>query len=961
MTSNGSGCTSAPTVTFGTGTTTATGTAILNDFYGEVCDVTGVLITSWTQCLTGKQPGTSVWIRDYLGPQDGITQDPSAVAPASVTWRLSYIGSGNTNTTGTPLAIPVHQTVHILAGDSLDCLGGMAAVGNNHWCTWQMATDFPAAIVPFHSSVSSGFSTGSLSGTYNAYIGWLNTSTGATPLLLQPPRWAPSQLLGIGWQVTDSFGNTEVVNGCSATTGCYTGSGTEPAWTGSGTVGDLTNDNGIAWLNIGTPSIYQTPGSMNPAGANGLSVTVPATFPTGATDAQIYISTTTTISSASWSSTGGGTMLFTVPSSPGLPSSLVKGSTVLVQGFTGAGSGYNGTWIVTGPPSLPSGTQFTAYNATMLSNANTCGATTGCTVEVLGSGPNGTQPTATNWQGNYDFSQHNVAQSFASVTTGNGNGVAPEINTTQAVIMLGPADAHNQSGGGIIIGPNLGKLGVGGTIDCAGGTPQFYFSGTGSPPYSQNSGSIFLLGSVGLAMEGQVQEEGGAYHASTKNCSLADIAVVGFDGYAVSQEIYDATPGNSDCTFANTAGTGGRGPCQGSGQNITTNVQPSMCKLCVLRANFMHTIKNIDMPMNNGFASPGFVVAEFLGPDSNNSGHTNAISVEGWHTEAANNTDVPAACSTSYTPIKCISFTGAQIDGSNVTLIDGTPLIPGVMSGTYAHPSYGVILNSGQVNVMSLNVVPASQNEQAVLDNTVSPPVVYPAGQFVTSYQSGGTGYHCSVDANIGCSLPSLTLGTALPVGSGGTGVTTAQGNGSKVQLSAGSTATDDCASFDSNGNVVDAAANAGGCVVLQNYQPPTASNAIVANNTSDVLAYTFSLPMNALTLTRGIRLDFCIQHTTGTTTTTYEVKLGAAGTMNVAAGTGTGLICETVFINDSSSTSNQQWIEMAGVTTASTFQAPASGTSTENSTSSLTVGLYNNCNTTTDKFTGDMWRLTRQ
>ena len=49
-----------------------------------------------------------------------------------------------------------------------------------------------------------------------------------------------------------------------------------------------------------------------------------------------------------------------------------------------------------------------------------------------------------------------------------------------------------------------------------------------------------------------------------------------------------------------------------------------------------------------------------------------------------------------------------------------------------------------------------------------------------------------------------------LPVASGGTGVTSAQGNGSKVQLATGATTTNDCVKFDANGNTVDAGLGCG-------------------------------------------------------------------------------------------------------------------------------------------------------
>lgn len=52
-----------------------------------------------------------------------------------------------------------------------------------------------------------------------------------------------------------------------------------------------------------------------------------------------------------------------------------------------------------------------------------------------------------------------------------------------------------------------------------------------------------------------------------------------------------------------------------------------------------------------------------------------------------------------------------------------------------------------------------------------------------------------------------LTTGVTgtLPVANGGTGVTSAQGNGSKVQLSTGSATANNCVKFDANGNTVDA------------------------------------------------------------------------------------------------------------------------------------------------------------
>lgn len=56
-----------------------------------------------------------------------------------------------------------------------------------------------------------------------------------------------------------------------------------------------------------------------------------------------------------------------------------------------------------------------------------------------------------------------------------------------------------------------------------------------------------------------------------------------------------------------------------------------------------------------------------------------------------------------------------------------------------------------------------------------------------------------------------VTLVTPVAVGNGGTGVTSAQGNGSKVQLSTGTPTANDCVKFDAAGNVVDSGGACGG------------------------------------------------------------------------------------------------------------------------------------------------------
>jgi hypothetical protein len=71
-----------------------------------------------------------------------------------------------------------------------------------------------------------------------------------------------------------------------------------------------------------------------------------------------------------------------------------------------------------------------------------------------------------------------------------------------------------------------------------------------------------------------------------------------------------------------------------------------------------------------------------------------------------------------------------------------------------------------------------------------------------------------------------------LAVANGGTGVTSAQGNGSKVQLGSGSTTANDCTKYDGSGNIVDAGVSCGTTGVagnsffgMWNFVPPPTSS----------------------------------------------------------------------------------------------------------------------------------------
>src|SRR5262249_53569396 len=98
-----------------------------------------------------------------------------------------------------------------------------------------------------------------------------------------------------------------------------------------------------------------------------------------------------------------------------------------------------------------------------------------------------------------------------------------------------------------------------------------------------------------------------------------------------------------------------------------------------------------------------------------------------------------------------------------------------------------------------------------------------------------------------GAALTNLNAGNlltgTLPVARGGTGVTSAQGNGSKVQLASGTTTIDNCLKFDAAGNSVDAG-NPCGTI--------TAVNA-GAGLTGGSLSGSASLALSNANRTRGI------------------------------------------------------------------------------------------------------------
>jgi hypothetical protein len=83
------------------------------------------------------------------------------------------------------------------------------------------------------------------------------------------------------------------------------------------------------------------------------------------------------------------------------------------------------------------------------------------------------------------------------------------------------------------------------------------------------------------------------------------------------------------------------------------------------------------------------------------------------------------------------------------------------------------------------------------------------ANQSTYLQADGGTAWRASVFASKDPSNMANAASGTLAVNRGGTGVTTAQGNGSKVQLSTGAGTSGKCVEFDANGNTVVAVSNA--------------------------------------------------------------------------------------------------------------------------------------------------------
>ena len=148
-----------------------------------------------------------------------------------------------------------------------------------------------------------------------------------------------------------------------------------------------------------------------------------------------------------------------------------------------------------------------------------------------------------------------------------------------------------------------------------------------------------------------------------------------------------------------------------------------------------------------------------------------------------------------------------------------------------------------------------------------------------------------------GTNFTSIPLSTAvtgtLPVANGGTGATSAQGNGSKVQLSTGTTTSGDCVKFDANGNTVDAGAacgGGGGSTAWSSLTAPTASNSVTATvDTSQTLNGHFdsSAGTNQALMAFGedsasAKASYVLALNTLSGSLAEPLNIGVAGTANV-------------------------------------------------------------------------------
>lgn len=172
---------------------------------------------------------------------------------------------------------------------------------------------------------------------------------------------------------------------------------------------------------------------------------------------------------------------------------------------------------------------------------------------------------------------------------------------------------------------------------------------------------------------------------------------------------------------------------------------------------------------------------------------------------------------------KVVTTTGTLTSGDSVSIdVNGNFIDSGFAGGPgttnnaaqYDVPYYSA---AGSANTLSGVAISGLQ-----LDSTTGVPAAYGGAsctsQAITAMSAAGVPTcttitsaftdtsiaHTGADINTSNQVTVTHLAAALPVAQGGTGVTAAQGNGSKVQLSTGTTTNGDCVKYDVNGNTVD-------------------------------------------------------------------------------------------------------------------------------------------------------------
>lgn len=193
-------------------------------------------------------------------------------------------------------------------------------------------------------------------------------------------------------------------------------------------------------------------------------------------------------------------------------------------------------------------------------------------------------------------------------------------------------------------------------------------------------------------------------------------------------------------------------------------------------------------------------------------------------------------------------ISGQTTNGTNTTFGDGTLQLTGGTSGT-------AILKA-----------PATGGNTFTLPVSASDTiVVLAATQTMTNKTMSGASNTFSNIANASLTNSAITIGgqvTSLG------GSTTNQGNGAKLQLSTGTTTTNDCVKFDANGNTVDngSACGSGGSVSVT-----SASSNIVINPTPGTGTFT-------------VGATYLVNAQTGTSYTIVSGDLGKLVTFSNAA-----------------------------------------------------------------------------